>query len=265
MLNGRAVLWGRAVFDNIRKFLQFQLTVNVVALTVTFFSAVAGYKPPLNAVMMLWVNLIMDTMGALALGTEAPNDVLLDRPPYKRDASLISLPMWRNIIVQASYQLAILGFLLRYGSELFGCVDGSTKHFTIIFNAFVYCQIFNEFNAREIGDDFHPFRNLGQNPMFIGVIFFTVTAQLIIVQYGGDFTQTSPLNIRTQLITILLGAVSIPLGFVMRLIPVEESARSFAGKITVTKKKSREISITWGLVVPVLIAAITLKFLDYFD
>lgn len=236
-----------------------------MALTVTFFSAVAGYKPPLNAVMMLWVNLIMDTMGALALGTEAPNDILLDRPPYRRDASLISLPMWRNIVIQASYQLAMLGFLLRFGSELFECVDGSTKHFTIIFNAFVYCQIFNEFNAREIGDDFHPFRNLGKNPMFIGVILFTVTAQWVIVQYGGDFTQTTPLNIRTQLITILLGAVSIPLGFLMRLIPVEENPASFAGNKAFVKNKSREVSITWGLIVPIVLAVITLRFLDYFE
>jgi magnesium-transporting ATPase (P-type) len=215
--------------------------VNVVALSVTFFSAVAGYKPPLNAVMMLWVNLIMDTMGALALGTEAPDNELLNRPPYKRDASLISFPMWRNIVVQATYQLAMLGFLLRYGSELFGCIDGSTKHFTIIFNAFVYCQIFNEFNAREIGDDFNPFRNLGQNPMFIGVILFTVTAQWIIVQYGGDFTQTSPLDTHTQLITVILGAVSLPLGFVMRLIPVKENPHSFAGESTVVKKTSKKL------------------------
>ena len=73
----KAVLWGRSVYDNIRKFLQFQLTVNVVALTITFVSSVGGYAPPLNAVMMLWVNLIMDTMGALALGTEPPSDTLL--------------------------------------------------------------------------------------------------------------------------------------------------------------------------------------------
>ena len=96
----KAVVWGRSVFDNIRKFLQFQLTVNVVALTVTFISAVFGFDPPLNAVMMLWVNLIMDTMGALALGTEPPSPSLLNRRPYKRDASLISNVMWRNILVQ---------------------------------------------------------------------------------------------------------------------------------------------------------------------
>jgi len=103
----------RSVYDNIRRFLQFQLTVNVVALTITFLSAVFGYKPPLNAVMMLWVNLIMDTMGALALGTEPPTADLLDRRPYKRDSGLISRPMWRNILVQSLYQLVLLCFLLR--------------------------------------------------------------------------------------------------------------------------------------------------------
>jgi magnesium-transporting ATPase (P-type) len=116
----KAVMWGRSVFDNIRKFLQFQLTVNAVALSVTFLAAMTARPPPLNAVMMLWlvfvlillfavifnfviiiiifcfrVNLIMDTMGALALGTEPPSPSLLDRRPYKRNASLISNKMIR--------------------------------------------------------------------------------------------------------------------------------------------------------------------------
>jgi Ca2+-transporting ATPase len=173
----KAVLWGRSVFDNIRKFLQFQLTVNIVALTITFLAAVVGYQPPLNAVMMLWVNLIMDTMGALALGTEPPRPELLERRPYKRDASLISRPMWRNILCQAMYQLLMLVFLLQQGPRLFGCEDGSRHHFTIIFNAFVFCQVFNEFNAREIGDRFDPIRSMWQSPMFLIVIFFTVVAQ----------------------------------------------------------------------------------------
>merc|ERR1711937_142550 len=169
-----AVLWGRSVFDNIRKFLQFQLTVNVVALTITFLAAVSGYNPPLNAVMMLWVNLIMDTMGALALGTEPPRKELLNRRPYRRDAGLINKPMWRNIFVQASYQLCLLIFLLKHGPVIFECEDGSTHHFTIIFNAFVFCQVFNEFNAREIGDNFQPFHCLGQSPIFLTIIFFTI-------------------------------------------------------------------------------------------
>ncbi len=234
----KAVLWGRSVFDNIRKFLQFQLTVNVVALTITFLSAVAGYKPPLNAIMMLWVNLIMDTMGALALGTEPPAPDLLDRRPYKRDSYLISLPMWRNILVQASYQLGMLIFLLKRGPEIFDCEDGSKHHFTIIFTAFVFCQVFNEFNAREIGDVFDPFKKLSTSPMFMVVIVFTIIAQYFIVEYGGDFTQTTHLSTEEWKTTIMLGAGSIPVGFLMRLIPISEDPRSFAGA-SVTKKAEK--------------------------
>eukprot|EP00529_Nitzschia_sp_RCC80_P005715 CAMPEP_0113460612 /NCGR_PEP_ID=MMETSP0014_2-20120614/11086_1 /TAXON_ID=2857 /ORGANISM="Nitzschia sp." /LENGTH=1038 /DNA_ID=CAMNT_0000352289 /DNA_START=357 /DNA_END=3473 /DNA_ORIENTATION=- /assembly_acc=CAM_ASM_000159 len=225
----KAVLWGRSVFDNIRKFLQFQLTVNVVALTITFLSALVGYDPPLNAVMMLWVNLIMDTMGALALGTEPPKPELLDRRPYKRDASLISLPMWRNILIQATYQLALLVYLLNKGPQLYHCEDGSTHHFTILFNAFVFCQVFNEFNAREIGDRFDPMGALGKSPMFLLVIAFTVVAQWAIVEYGGDFTQTTPLSTSEWRATVGYGAMSIPIGFIMRLVPVSEDPDSFAG------------------------------------
>lgn len=224
----KAVLWGRSVFDNIRKFLQFQLTVNVVALTITFLAAVSGYNPPLNAVMMLWVNLIMDTMGALALGTEPPEMELLERRPYRRNASLVSRPMWRNILVQATYQLAMLVFLLRR-PDLFDCEDGSTHHFTIIFNAFVFCQVFNEFNAREIGDLFAPMRYLSKSPMFLLVIAFTAIAQWFIVEYGGDFTQTTPLNWEEWKITVGLGAISLPMGFIMRIIPVAEDPATFAG------------------------------------
>lgn len=232
----KAVLWGRSVFDNIRKFLQFQLTVNVVALTITFLAAVVGYQPPLNAVMMLWVNLIMDTMGALALGTEPPRKELLDRRPYRRDASLISRPMWRNILCQAIYQLCVLVYLLNKGPAMFDCEDGSTHHFTIIFNAFVFCQVFNEFNAREIGDRFDPIRSISQSPMFMLVIVFTVVSQWLIVEYGGDFTQTYPLGVDEWKMTVSLGLGSIPVGFLMRLIPVTEDPETFAG---IERKSSR--------------------------
>ena len=255
----KAVLWGRSVFDNIRKFLQFQLTVNVVALTITFLSALVGYDPPLNAVMMLWVNLIMDTMGALALGTEPPQIELLDRRPYKRDASLISLPMWRNILIQATYQLGLLVYLLNKGPTLFHCEDGSTHHFTIIFNAFVFCQVFNEFNAREIGDRFDPMGALGKSPMFLMVIAFTVLAQWFIVEYGGDFTQTQPLSLDEWRITVGYGAMSIPIGFIMRLVPVSEDPDSFAGlpgKAGIVKKPNHWLGALVVALVPFLAAIV---------
>lgn len=230
--------------------------MNVVALTITFLSAVAGYQPPLNAIMMLWVNLIMDTMGALALGTEPPRVELLNRRPYKRDASLISRPMWRNIAVQATYQLAVLVFLLNKGPQWFGCEDGSTHHFTILFNAFVFCQVFNEFNAREIGDVFNPLRSMKESPMFLFVIFFTVFAQWLIVEFGGDFTQTYPLSFEEWRITAALGAVSIPLGWLMRQIPVSEDPDSFAGLSISTRKTRASFLGTLALVLLPVLAAI---------
>jgi len=211
----------------------------------------SGYSPPLNAVMMLWVNLIMDTMGALALGTEPPTEELLDRRPYRRDASLINLPMWRNIACQSVYQLLLLIFLLNHGPAVFGCEDASSHHFTILFNAFVFCQIFNEFNAREIGDRFDPLRRIGKSPMFLVIIFFTVLSQWFIVSYGGDWTQTVPLTLSEWRITVLLGSMSIPVGFLMRQIPVDEDPDSFAGEIShsQTKATKKEDETNWMMVV----------------
>jgi len=226
----KAVMWGRCVFDNIRKFLQFQLTVNVVALVLTFLSATLGYEPPLNAVMMLWVNLIMDTMGALALGTEAPTEALLDRKPLKRNASLVSRVMWRNILVQSIYQLALLLILLENGDLYFDGVEkGSVRHFTIIFNVFVFCQIFNELNARSIGDDINIFKGLANNSMFQMVILFTVITQVGLVELGGDFLRTTPLTPTEWYQSVALGAVALPLGVLMRFIPVKEDPSDYAG------------------------------------
>jgi magnesium-transporting ATPase (P-type) len=106
----KSVLWGRSVYDNIRRFLQFQLNVNVVALVITFIGSVCGFGMPLKPVQLLWVNLVMDTLGALALATEAPTPDLLDRKPYGRHDSLITDYMWRNIGVQSMYALLPVAF-----------------------------------------------------------------------------------------------------------------------------------------------------------
>jgi magnesium-transporting ATPase (P-type) len=137
--------------------------------------------------------------------------------------------MWRNILIQSTYQLTLLVYLLNKGPQLFNCEDGSSHHFTIVFNAFVYCQIFNEFNAREIGDVFNPIGSLEESPMFSLVIIFTIISQYLIVEYGGDFTQTTPLSMNEWMTTVGYGAISIPIGFFMRLFPVSEDPDSFAG------------------------------------
>jgi magnesium-transporting ATPase (P-type) len=245
-----AVKWGRSVYDNIRKFLQFQLTVNVVALGITFLAAAAQRDPPLNAVMMLWVNLIMDTMGALALGTEQPTEKLLEREPYHAHSSLISPPMWRAIAAHSVFQLVLLLVLLFVAEDAFDIdndlldemelktegIDGKHNRVmylnTFIFNAFVFCQVFNEFNCRKIDGTLNVFHNIFSNWLFSAVIVVTVVLQYVIVEWGGLFTQTSGLTWQHWLITVAFGAIALPVGFLQNLVPVDERPTDFASYYT---------------------------------
>ncbi|KAG8050710.1 hypothetical protein GUJ93_ZPchr0009g138 [Zizania palustris] len=135
--------WGRAVYINIQKFVQFQLTVNIVALVINFVSACITGNAPLTAVQLLWVNMIMDTLGALALATEPPNDEMMKRPPVGRGESFITKVMWRNIMGQSLYQLAVLGALMLGGKRLMNIKGADSKSIinTLIFNTFVFCQV----------------------------------------------------------------------------------------------------------------------------
>ncbi|CAI9552635.1 unnamed protein product, partial [Staurois parvus] len=138
----KAVMWGRNVYDSISKFLQFQLTVNVVAVIVAFTGACITQDSPLKAVQMLWVNLIMDTFASLALATEPPTESLLLRKPYGRNKPLISSTMMKNILGHAVYQLTLIFTLLFAGEQLFNIDSGRnaplhsppSEHYTIIFN-----------------------------------------------------------------------------------------------------------------------------------
>jgi Ca2+-transporting ATPase len=222
----RSVLWGRNVYDNIRKFIQFQLTVNVVALVIAFTGAVTQRGTPLKAVQLLWVNLIMDTFAALALGTEKPTESLLNRRPYGRESPLIAPIMWRNIIGQSIYQIVVLFIVLYAGAHIFEVQDGkdvahgATQHYTMIFNIFVYCQIFNEINARSVSHDkLNVFAGFFDNFIFISVIVGTFIVQIILVQWCGPFATTAPLTVGQWFICIALGFGSLPVGFLLRFIP----------------------------------------------
>ena len=114
-----AMKWGRNIFDCIRKFLQFQLTVNFSALVMAFVGGAVLRESPLNPIQMLWVNLIMDTLAALALATEPPSEELLKRKPINRYESLITANMWKNIICQGLLQIFILGVILFKGNFIF--------------------------------------------------------------------------------------------------------------------------------------------------
>ncbi|GMY19041.1 calcium-transporting ATPase 4, plasma membrane-type-like isoform X1 [Fagus crenata] len=214
--------WGRAVYINIQKFVQFQLTVNVVALVLNFVSACIAGSAPLTAVQLLWVNMIMDTLGALALATEPPNEGLMKRLPVGRGVSFITKAMWRNIIGHSIYQLAVLGVLFFDGKQLLKLSgsDASDVLNTLIFNTFVFCQVFNEINSRDI-EKINIFRGIFDSWIFLGVMVSTVVFQVIIVEFLGDFASTVPLSWQLWLLSILLGSVSLLVAVILKCIPVE--------------------------------------------
>ncbi|KAJ5078877.1 cation transporting atpase [Anaeramoeba ignava] len=236
-----AVLWGRCVYDNIRKFLQFQLTVNFVALVLAFVSAITKKGSPLKAVQMLWVNLIMDTLAALALGTEPPTRDLLNRKPYAKTDSLLSNKMIRNILTQGAYQLSVLFFILYFGGSFFhydiSIPEQQVHLYTILFNSFVLCQVFNELNSRKIHDELNIFQGLFKNAIFIGILIFIVAVQFLVVTFGGKFFSTTPLSLDEWIISISIGAASIPLRYVFRLIKVPIEASQLPKKSKAQKKE----------------------------
>lgn len=211
--------WGRCVYNNIQKFIQFQLTVNVAALAINFVAAVSAGEVPLTAVQLLWVNLIMDTLGALALATEKPTMELMEKPPVGRTEPLITNIMWRNLLAQALYQIAILLTLQFKGEAIFG-VSAKVKD-TLIFNIFVLCQVFNEFNARKL-EKKNVFKGIHRNKMFVGIIGITIVLQVVMVEFLKKFADTERLNWGQWSACIIIGAISWPIGWVVKFIPVPE-------------------------------------------
>ncbi|NXF12591.1 AT2B4 ATPase, partial [Smithornis capensis] len=223
----KAVMWGRNVYDSISKFLQFQLTVNVVAVIVAFTGACITQDSPLKAVQMLWVNLIMDTFASLALATEPPSESLLLRKPYGRNKPLISRTMMKNILGHAVYQLTIIFTLLFAGEKFFDIDSGRnaplhsppTEHYTIVFNTFVMMQLFNEINARKIHGERNVFEAIYRNPIFCTVVLGTFAAQIIIVEFGGKPFSCSGLTLSQWFWCIFIGVGELLWGQLICTVP----------------------------------------------
>ncbi|KAF2286474.1 hypothetical protein GH714_017183 [Hevea brasiliensis] len=210
--------------------IQFQLTVNVAALVINVVAAVSSGDVPLNAVQLLWVNLIMDTLGALALATEPPTDHLMHRSPVGRREPLITNIMWRNLLIQALYQVGVLLVLNFWGRSILHLNGEEREHATdvkntMIFNAFVLCQIFNEFNARK-PDEINVFSGITKNRLFMGIVGFTFVLQIILIEFAGKFMSTVRLNWKLWLASMAIAFVSWPLAAVGKLVPVPETPLS---------------------------------------
>jgi Ca2+ transporting ATPase len=190
-----AIKWGRNIYDCIRKFLQFQLTVNAVALFMVFLGAVVIEQSPLTAIQMLWVNLIMDTLAALALATAKPDLAVLNKTPYSRDEYIVTADMAVLICGTGLFQMAWLLVILFLGPSMFSIEAswGHTqwtvengRHFTIFFNVFVFLQVFNEINATKLlNSEFNVFKGILSNGLYVAIMIGTVVVQIVLVQFGG--------------------------------------------------------------------------------
>jgi Ca2+-transporting ATPase len=196
----KAILWGRNVYDCIRKFLQFQLGVNIVAIVVTVVSALITGEAALSAVQLLWVNLIMDTFGALALATDSPLPSILFRPPHRRDESIVSVEMLIYMGGQAIYQMIVLLFILFYGYHWFSDTHDEVRIHTYVFTTFILLQVANMLQARVLGGQINFVRDLHKNPYFIPLMVIIIGVQILFVTFVGAFVSTRSLHIAEWLI-----------------------------------------------------------------
>ncbi|KAL0457128.1 UNVERIFIED_CONTAM: putative calcium-transporting ATPase 13, plasma membrane-type [Sesamum latifolium] len=209
--------WGRSVYINIRKFIQFQLTVNVAAMAINFVAAVSTGETPLTPAQFLWVNLIMDTLGALALATEKPTDELMNRPPVGQSDPLITNIMWRNIVGLAAYQIAVILALKFKGKSIFG-VDENVAD-TLIFTIFVLLQVCNLFNSREL-EAKNVFKGIHKNKVFLGITGVIIVLQVIMVEILKKFAHTERLDWKQWGACIGIAAFSWLIGWLVKFLPV---------------------------------------------
>jgi Ca2+-transporting ATPase len=216
-----AVWWGRALYENIQRFLIFQLTINFSACILVFLAPLLGFPPPFNIIQLLWINIIMDSLAALALCSEAPHRALMNKKPIPRNARIITPYMWRSIGITGIFFI-IFGLL----NMQFGFLGGDTpaEQSTIFFSAFVIAQIWNGINCRAINGHMPPF--FKGNPNFFIIMGLILVAQICLVQFGGEVVGTVPLSIDNWLRIIVISASVLIVGFIVRAIP-EKKKMSF--------------------------------------
>lgn len=223
----KAMMWGRTVSDAVKKFLQFQLTVNVTAVLLTFVSAVANSDNTsvLTAVQLLWVNLIMDTFAALALATDPPAPSVLERPPDSRKQSLITVTMWKMIFGQAILQLVITFVLHFAGRQIFfhgqHKISGGQEEElnAMVFNTFVWLQFFNMFVNRRLDNRMNIFEGITKNFFFIGIMLIIGGFQVLIMFVGGAAFSIRRSTGAMWGTAIICGLTSIPWAMILRCIP----------------------------------------------
>lgn len=210
-----AVMWGRSLYQNIQRFLLFQLTINVVALIIVFLGSIFGHELPLTVTQMLWVNLIMDTFAAGALASLPPNKEVMKDKPRKNEAFIVTSPMRNQILWIGLAFVAFLMGLLYYFTNAEGEIN---RHdLACFFTIFVMLQFWNLFNAKAFATGKSAFNGLLHDTGFITVALLIIIGQFFIVTFGGDVFRTVPLSWQDWLLIIGSTSLVLWIGEIFRL------------------------------------------------
>ena len=211
------VKWGRGIYENFKRFIQFQLTVNVASVLTVFICTIVGlfvegFHSPFSALDLLWINIIMDGPPALTLGLEPIRDDLMTRKPTARSESIVSKEMLRRIAVNGVFMCLVC--LAQQGFNFLGVEENMVQ--TSVFTLFVMFQLFNAFNCRELGNK-SVFSNLFKNKLMLGAFVIAFALQIVITQFGGAVFDTVPLDFLAWLKIIGMALTVVALDELVKL------------------------------------------------
>lgn len=203
----KAVSFGRTLFESIRKFLVFKLTINFIAMTICILAPLFGIQAPITVIQMLWINLVMDTLAGLAFGGEKPLPLYMKQPPKRRDESLITSAMWSKILWGSVFgSLVCMWFLL--APYIQNIVGNQQVFVTVFFTFFMFLNVCNAFNAR--ADGINLCRGLFKNKAFVIIMSAIIVSQFLIVFFGGGIFRTVPVDWGYMIFAGVLALLMLP-------------------------------------------------------
>jgi len=214
----RAVLYGRTVFKSIRKFISLQLTMNLSAVGVSIICPFIGFDSPVTVVQMLWINIIMDTLGGLAFAGEAPLESYMNEKPKRRDEPILCGYMINEILLSGAFTVALCIAFLKIPEItcVFRPSNDSIYLLTGFFALFIFASVFNCFNART--DRLKLFSGIARNPAFILIMAAVLLVQIIFVYLGGSVLRTAPLTLQELGVTAAMALCVFPFEFIRKIL-----------------------------------------------
>lgn len=213
----KAILFGRTTFKSIRKFIIFQLTVNMCAISLSIIGPFIGVETPVTVIQMLWINMIMDTLAGVAFSYEPPLKEYMEEPPKKKHENILNRYMLDEIIFTGAYSSLLCIFFLKSSwiRSLYRFDESFHYLMTAFFALFIFMGIFNCFNART--HRLNLFANLLKNKIFMIIIGFIIVVQILLIYYGGNLFRTYGLTLKELIVTILLAFTVIPIDWLRKL------------------------------------------------